>query len=63
MIVTDFPVESKKPIPDILSTHKNESRIETAAVSASCSAIAVLISKFQATVETKALMEMDGESV
>ena len=58
----DFPVESRKPTPDILTTLKMEPRIETDADSASRSAIAVLISKYEATVETKFLMDMDSES-
>ena len=52
MIVTDFPVESRKPTPAILSTQKIESRIE----------IAVLISKYEVTVENKSLIEMNRES-
>ena len=58
----DFPVESRKPTPDILTTLKMEPRIETDADSASRSAIAVLISKYDATVEIKSLTEIDGES-
>ena len=61
-IVANFPCEARKSTLDMLSTQKIESRIEIAAASASRSVIAVLISKYDATVETKSLMEMDGES-
>ena len=60
-IVTNFPFELKNPTPEILSTQKIKSRIEIAAASAFCPAIAVLVSKSDATVETKSLMEIDGE--
>ena len=53
VIVTDSPVESRKPTPDILSTQKIESRIEITTTSASFLAIAVLISKYETTVEIK----------
>ena len=59
--MTDFPFESRKLTPDILSIQKIESRIEIAAAATSRSAIAVLLSKYEATVETKSLTEMDGE--
>ena len=61
-IVSDPPVESRKPTLDMLSTQNINSRIEIAATSVSRSAIAVLISKYEATVETKFLMDMDSES-
>ena len=56
-----FPVESRKPTLDMLATQKIESRMEVAATSASRSAIAVLTSKYEATVETKTLTEIDRE--
>ena len=45
----------------MLPTRKIESRMESDAVTASISAIAVLISKCVATVVTKSLQEMDGD--
>ena len=61
VIVTDFPLELRKPTPIMLPTRKIESRMESAAVSASLSAIAVFISKYVATVVTNSLQEMDGD--
>ena len=60
--MTAFSFEVRKPTPDMLSTQKIESRIEITDTSASRSAIAVLISKYDVTVETKSLMELDGIS-
>ena len=60
--MTAFSFEVRKPTPDMLSTQKIESRIEITNTSASRSAIAVLISKYDVTVETKSLMELDGIS-
>ena len=50
------------PTPDMLSTQKIEHRIKIAAASASCSVIAVRISKDVAMVKTNLLMEKDGDS-
>ena len=58
-IVTNFPFEVKKPISVMLSTHKIESWIQIAVYSVSRLAITVLVSKYDATVETKFLIEMD----
>ena len=63
VIVTDISAESKKPTPDILSTQKIESRTEISATSASRSAIALLMSKYEAILETNSLMVMDGEFI
>ena len=61
MTVTDSPLEVRKATLVMLPTQKIESRMESAAVFVSLSAIAMLISKYVATVVTKSLQEMDGD--
>ena len=58
--MTDFPFKVRKSTPDRSITI--ESRIEIAAASTSRSAIAVLILKYDETMEIKALIDMDDES-
>ena len=58
----DFPVESRKSTLDILATLKIKSRMEIDAASASRSAIAVLVSKYETTIETTSLTEIEEES-
>ena len=56
-----FSFEVKEANSDHVTNAKTESRMKLAAVSASFSTIAVLISKYVATVVTKSLQEMDGD--
>ena len=51
-MVIDFAFEVNNSTLDVVSTQTTESRIEIAAASTSRSAIAVLILKYDATVET-----------
>ena len=62
MIAINFSFELRKPTPAILSTQKMKERIKIVAASSSLSAIAVLIPKYVVMMDTKSLIETDGES-